>query len=396
MPQPSTDLMSREQPIAHELTTPAPAPEVTDESTGEPILALEDIVRDFGTELAVDHLNLEVYEGELLTLLGPSGCGKTTVLRCIAGLERLDAGRIVLDGEEIASTKRSVPPERRDVGLVFQDFALFPHLSARENIAFGIKDWPDDTRSERVDELLGLIDLEEQATSKPDELSGGQRQRVALARSLAPEPSILLLDEPFSNLDEAQRVRMREEVRRILKAAGVTAISVTHDQEEALSISDRLAVMVDGHIEQQGHPEAIFQQPRSRFVADFLGHASFLPGDVEGEYVETAIGPIPLKQIHGLTEDYQGTAIDVLVRPDDVAALPAPENRSDGHLIYRRYLGPSVLYRVEMHDGTTIESLHNHTDQIDLDEPISVHLTADHDLAWFPRESDLAAYAEES
>ena len=386
--------MSREQPI----TTPPSESTTESDSTGytdeEPLLSLQEIVREFGPERALNHLSLDVYEGELLTLLGPSGCGKTTALRCIAGLEGLDSGQITLDGEVVASATHSVPPEQRDVGLVFQDFALFPHMTAAENIAFGIEDWSREEQQARVDELLDLVDLAEQADSKPGELSGGQQQRIALARSLAPEPAILLLDEPFSNLDEAQRVRMREEVRRILKEAGVTAISVTHDQEEALSISDRLAVMNNGDIEQCGHPEAVFQQPRSRFVADFLGHASFIPGTVEGEYVETEIGPIPLKQIHGLTEDYQGTAIDVLVRPDDVAALPAPEERSDGHLVYRRYLGPSVLYRVEMHDGTTIESLHNHTDQIDLDEPISIHLTADHELAWFPRESDLAAYAD--
>lgn len=368
----------------------------TDQSvTGDvPLLRLEGIVRNFGDECALEDLTLTVHEGELLTLLGPSGCGKTTALRCIAGLERVDEGRIILGGELIADADRSVPPEQRDVGLVFQDFALFPHLSAAENIAFGIEDWPREHREKRVQELLELVDLADQAHSKPGELSGGQQQRIALARSLAPRPSILLLDEPFSNLDEAQRVRMREEVRRILKSTGTTAISVTHDQEEALSISDRLAVMTDGTIEQIGHPEAVFQQPRSRFVADFLGHAGFLPGEVAGEYVETSIGPVPLSQIRGLTEDYQGTAIDVLIRPDDITALPSPTERADGHVIYRRYLGPSVLYRVDVGDDTTLETLHNHSDQIDLDEPVSIHLTAEHELAWFPRESDLAGYAD--
>lgn len=362
------------------------------------VLALENVTKRFGPEVAVDGVSFTVHDGEILTLLGPSGTGKTTILRLIAGLERPDTGKIHLHGDTIANaeTGTAVSPEERDVGVVFQDFALFPHLTAAENIAFGIDDWPAEQRDARVEELLELIDLQDQADSPPEELSGGQRQRVALARSLAPEPSIILLDEPFSNLDESHRVRMREEIRRILKETDTTTISVTHDQEEALSISDRLAVMTDGHIEQAGHPEAIFQQPRSRFVADFLGHASFLPGTVKGEHVETAIGPIPLEQIHGLTEEYQGTDIDVLVRPDDVAALPAPEERSDGHLVYRRYLGPSVLYRVEMTDGTTVESLHNHSDQIDLDEAISIHLIADHELAWFPRESDLAAYADDT
>lgn len=360
------------------------------------LLQLDAIERHFDNDCALDGLSLSVHEGELLTLLGPSGCGKTTTLRCIAGLERLDAGQIILDGMVVADATTSVPPERRDVGLVFQDFALFPHLTAAENIAFGIDDWPRSDRDTRVQELLELIDLPDQANSKPGELSGGQQQRIALARSLAPEPTILLLDEPFSNLDEAQRVRMREEVRRILKATNTTAISVTHDQEEALSISDRLAVMTEGRIEQIGHPESVFQQPRSRFVADFLGHASFLPGEVIDDHVETSIGPIPLTQIHGLTEEYQGSAIDVLIRPDDITALPAPDERADGHVVYRRYLGPSVLYRVEVGNGTMLETLHNHSDQIDLDTPISIHLTADHDLAWFPRQSDLAGYASDA
>ncbi len=360
-----------------------------------PLLRLEGVRRDFGNDCALQELSLTVYEGELLTLLGPSGCGKTTALRCIAGLENLDEGRIILDDEVIANADHSVPPERRDVGLVFQDFALFPHLTAAENIAFGIEDWPREQRQARVHELLELVDLVDQGSSKPGELSGGQQQRIALARSLAPEPAILLLDEPFSNLDEAQRVRMREEVRRILKTTGTTAISVTHDQEEALSISDRLAVMTDGHIEQVGHPEAVFQQPRSRFVADFLGHAGFLPGRVIDDEVDTSIGRIPLTQIRGLTEDYQGTDIDVLIRPDDITALPAPPERADGQVIYRRYLGPSVLYRVKVGDGVSLETLHNHSDQIDLDEPVSIHLTAEHELAWFPREGDLAGYADD-
>ncbi|MFB6165375.1 MAG: ABC transporter ATP-binding protein, partial [Haloarculaceae archaeon] len=207
---------------------------------GDPILELDGVTKSFGREVAVENLSLSVAEGELLTLLGPSGCGKTTTLRMLAGLERPTDGRIAIAGEVVAGEGTFRQPEDRDVGLVFQDYALFPHLSVEENVAFGLRGIDDVDADERVTDLLELVGLAELRDRKPDQLSGGQQQRVALARSLAPEPEIILLDEPFSNLDVRLRVEMREEVRRILKEAGVTAVSVTHDQEEALSISDRV------------------------------------------------------------------------------------------------------------------------------------------------------------
>jgi len=213
------------------------------------------------------------------------------------------------------------PPEQRDVGIVFQNFALFPHLTVRENIAFGLGDGADAT-ADRVDEMLDLVDLPEHGEKTPDQLSGGQKQRVALARSLAPEPDVLLLDEPFSNLDVRLRVEMREEVRQILKAAGVTAVSVTHDQEEALSISDRVAVMNEGQIEQVGRPESVFERPESKFVASFLGRASFLEGHLRDGKVETGIGRFDAVTLEGYDTVYDGTPVDVLVRPDDLRASP--------------------------------------------------------------------------
>ena len=247
-----------------------------------PAVELDGVTKRYGEATAVDDVSLGVREGEFFTLVGPSGCGKTTTLRLIAGLERPNGGEVALNGTPVSSPDRFVEPEDRGIGVVFQEFALFPHLTAAENVAFGLEGWDAEAREQRVDELLDLVGLEAQGSSYPDELSGGQQQRVALARSLAPEPEVLLLDEPFSNLDVDLRVKMREEVRRILKETGVTAISVTHDQEEAMSISDRVAVMNDGRIEQVGDPEQVFQQPESRFVAGFLGHASFLPGYVHG------------------------------------------------------------------------------------------------------------------
>ena len=367
-----------------------------DEPSGEVVLELDGIEKRYGDRPVLRDLSLSLHEGELLTLLGPSGCGKTTTLRLIAGLERPDGGTIDVGDTTVAGAGTHQPPEKRGVGVVFQEFALFPHLTAAENVAFGLKEWPAERRQARVDELLELVDLSEERAKTPDELSGGQQQRVALARSLAPEPEMLLLDEPFSNLDVDLRIQMREEVRRILKEAGVSAISVTHDQEEAMSISDRVAVMNRGRIEQVGRPEQVFQHPRSRFVAGFLGHASFLSGYVAGDHVETDVGTIPREQIHGLVSEYDHTLIDVLVRPDDISASPAstPEE-ADGTVIYRQYLGPTILYRVELDNGDVMECMHNHTDHVELDAPVTVELDADHELAWFPREQRDAASTDD-
>jgi len=357
----------------------------TDHSTtGEAVLRLDGVEKHFGDTRVIKDLELTVRDGELLTLLGPSGCGKTTTLRLIAGLERVDGGTISLRGEPVAGDGTFVPPEERKVGVVFQEFALFPHKTAAENIAFGLTNVDADERERRVSELLDLVGLTEHRDQYPEELSGGQQQRVALARSLAPEPSVLLLDEPFSNLDVDLRVEMREEVRRILKEAGVTAVNVTHDQEEAMSISDRVAVMRSGHIDQLGDPEEVFQQPESRFVASFLGHASFLSGQVDGGVVHTGVGDVRRDRIHGLSEAYDGSDIDVLVRPDDASVRP-PDDDANGRVRHRRFLGPTVLYRVELDNGDVVGCMHNHADSVPLDAPVTVELDADHDLAWFPR-----------
>ncbi len=370
----------------HVLTTTADERfgETRETASDDVVLELADVAKQYGSEDVISALSLAVRDGEILTLLGPSGCGKTTTLRLIAGLERPNDGRILLDGTPVAGDGRFVSPENRGVGVVFQEFALFPHLSARENVAFGLQEWDSADREARVDELLELVGLSAHGEDYPEELSGGQQQRIALARSLAPEPEMLLLDEPFSNLDVDLRVEMREEVRRIIKEAGVTAISVTHDQEEAMSISDRVAVMNDGQIEQVDTPEQVFQQPTSRFVAGFLGHASFLSGSVEGDHVDTALGRVLRDTVGGLAQQYDGTTIDLLVRPDDVTAFPAEGEAADGTVVYRRYLGPTVLYRVELDSGETIECMHNHSDRIDLDERVRVRVTAEHELAWFP------------
>ena len=354
--------------------------------SADTVLRLTDVNKSYGEESAVSDLSFCVREGELLTILGPSGCGKTTTLRLLAGLEQPTDGTIEIRDDTVAGDE-FVPAEDRDVGLVFQEFALFPHMTVRENIRFGIEDVPREEREERIDSLLELVDLEDKGDCAPEDLSGGQRQRVALARSLAPEPDVVLLDEPFSNLDVDLRVRMREEVREILKRAGVTAISVTHDQDEALSISDRVAVMRGGELEQIGHPETVFQRPKTRFVAEFLGNASFVSGHVRDDVVETAVGDLPREHCYGLNETYRDVPVDVLVRPDDVVATPAGE-QANGHVTYRRYLGPSVLYRIELDNGDVVECMHNHTQRLDLGMRVEVQLHADHELAWFPAEQE--------
>ena len=351
----------------------------------DPVLSLSDVTKAFGPETAVDDVSLDVRSGELLTFLGPSGCGKTTTLRTIAGLEEPTEGEISLGDEVVAGDGSFVPPERRDVGIVFQNFALFPHLTVRENIAFGLDDADAAEAEARVDELLDLVEMVDHGEKTPDQLSGGQKQRVALARSLAPEPEVLLLDEPFSNLDVRLRVEMREEVRRILKAAGVTAVSVTHDQEEALSISDRVAVMNDGKIEQVGRPESVFERPESKFVASFLGRASFLEGELRDGKVDTGIGRFDAVTLEGYDTVYDGAPVDVLVRPDDLRATPASPELADGVVTSRQYVGPSFVYRVELDSGEAVHCLHNHVEEFDLDEPVSLELTADHPLAWYPR-----------
>lgn len=348
-----------------------------------PVLALESVTTTFEGEAAVDDLSLTVRDGELLAILGPSGCGKTTALRTIAGLETPAAGRVRIGGRTVAGPERFLAPERRDVGIVFQDFALFNHMSVAENVAFGIEDWPAEERGQRVNELLELVGLTGVADRSPRDLSGGQKQRVALARALAPEPELLLLDEPFSSLDRELRERMREEVRRILIDAGVTTVFVTHDQTEALSISDRLAVMCDGRLQQVGTPESVFAAPETRFVADFLGDPTFLAGTVADGGVPTPIGTIALDQLPGVDQADRGRAVEVVVRPDDLAIRAGAAADADGAVARRSYQGSTIRYRVELADGTELVATQNHTAGVEVGDPVSVDLTADHEFAWF-------------
>ncbi len=303
------------------------------------------MARSYGPVKAVQEVDLDVQAGRLLALLGPSGCGKTTVLRLIAGFERPDQGSIEIGGKIVANATTFVPAEQRRVGMVFQEYALFPHLTVNENTAFGLN--KRDECQARVDEVLELVGLEGLGNRMPSELSGGQQQRVALARALAPKPACILLDEPFSNLDATLRERVRQDIRHILQAAGVTAIFVTHDQEEALSLSDEVAVMINGRILQVDRPERLYRRPVSHLVATFLGDANFLPGHANGDTVECALGTIPLLEpTHG--------EVEVMFRPEDVDMVA--DEQSNAKIIERVFFGHDQLLRVSTDAQLTIKA----------------------------------------
>jgi len=286
-------------------------------------LELEGIVQRYGSHTVVDGVGFGVETGTIACLLGPSGCGKTTLLRCIAGFEEIAAGEIRIDGRTVSRAGRRVPPEKRQIGMVFQDYALFPHLSVAANVGFGLAGLAARDRRQRVAELLATVGLGGQGSKYPHELSGGQQQRVALARALAPQPELLLLDEPFSNLDVGLRERLSLEVREILKSQNITAVLVTHDQHEAFAMADEVGVMAAGIIQQWDTPYRLYHQPVNRFVADFVGQGVFVAGVViDDSSVEVELGVLesrlPLECSQGCEACGQGCGVEVLLRPDDI------------------------------------------------------------------------------
>jgi len=317
------------------------------------LLTLEHVTKRFeaGGAPAVDDLSLAVERGRILALLGPSGCGKTTTLRLIAGFETPDAGRITIAGRTVADGRDGahVEPEARGVGIVFQDYALFPHLTVGENVAFGLPRSGRSARGERVGQILDLVGLAELADRYPHELSGGQQQRVAVARALAPAPAVILLDEPFSNLDADLRAQMRDEVEKILRSTGTTAIFVTHDQEEAFTIADQVGVLDCGRLEQLGPPEAIYHHPATPFVAEFVGAADFLPGIVTSQGIVTEIG------VFGNVEAREpGEKVRVMIRPDDVTFVPDPQG--EAVILRRSFRGSENLYSLGLPSGHRVHS----------------------------------------
>jgi iron(III) transport system ATP-binding protein len=313
-----------------------------------PAIRAVDIRKSFGRTAAVDDASVEVGQGELVALLGPSGSGKTTLLRVVAGFEAPDAGTVEIGGRLVAGPGAWVEPDRRRIGMVFQDGALFPHLTIARNVAFG------EPAPGRVDECLALVGLAHRAGAYPHELSGGERQRVALARALATDPEVVLLDEPFAALDAGLRESLREDVAAILREAGASALLVTHDQEEALSLADRVVVLREGRVEQDGTPEEVYDHPVSRWAAEFLGVADVLPGTADGRSVECELGHLPADR--ALRGD-----VDVVVRPEHLAIsanghAPAPDGAVKARVVGRAYYGHDQLVRLELASGLRLRS----------------------------------------
>lgn len=326
----------------------------------ETILQVQSITKAFNGQCAVQDVSFNLKAGDIGSLLGPSGCGKTTVLRSIAGFEQPEAGSIVIGDTLVSSPSLGMAPEKRRVGMVFQDYALFPHLSVQENIGFGLQKWRANERTARVEELSDLVGLAGEGYKLPHELSGGQQQRVALARALAPRPELLLMDEPFSNLDVALRERLSLEIRNILKEQKISALMVTHNQHEAFAIADVIGVMNQGQLEQWDKAYNLYHQPNSPFVADFVGEGGLISGSVvDDNSVETALGTLTGRFIYPCRN---GCPANVLIRPEDIHH---DDNSPFQAVILRKtFRGPNILYTLELSSRERVLALvpshHNH------------------------------------
>lgn len=363
------------------------SPALSSPSTGTdvaaaPVLDIRALSVAYDDHPVVDTLNLQLPRGDIGCVVGASGCGKTTLLRAIAGFVPVNAGHISIAGRPVAGPRLALPPEQRGVGLVFQDYALFPHLRVEDNVGFGLRRWTRAQRAARVAELLRLVGLSTQAQRYPHELSGGQQQRVALARALAPQPALLLMDEPFSSLDVELRARLSAEVRQILKACGTSAILVTHDQQEAFAIADRVGVMHAGRLEQWDRPYELYHRPATRYVADFIGEGVFVPARVlSSNRVAIELGelngnvPAHLSSSNGSSSDLH-PSVDVLLRPDDVIHDDASAQTAE--VVRKTFRGGDFVYVLRLPSGQEILALvpshHDHA----IGERIGVRLDADH------------------
>lgn len=342
------------------------------------LLEVNNLSCGYGGESVVKDVSFALSQGDIGCLLGPSGCGKSTILRALAGFLPLDAGEIRLASRAISLPGRTLAPEKRRIGMVFQDYALFPHLNIADNVGFGLKDMSKVERRHKVLELLDLVHLKDLADSYPHELSGGQQQRVALARALAPEPTLILLDEPFSNLDADLRRRLSLDVRDILKTLGISAILVTHDQQEAFAMCDQVAVLRDGRLLQWDVPYNLYHEPANRFVASFVGQGGFIPGKALGpDTIESELGIIRGNRAYKWPP---GTLVDVLIRPDDIVYAPDSELRP--RVIEKTFAGTSTLYRFRCSEETEFEALFRSHLDFHLGEHVPVRVEADHLIAF--------------
>ncbi|MFN3580048.1 MAG: ABC transporter ATP-binding protein [Pseudomonas sp.] len=351
------------------------------------VLELNQLACGYASHPVVSDLTIHLRSGDIGCLLGPSGCGKTTTLRAIAGFEPVSAGEIKLDGQRLSSPSKRVVPEQRRIGMVFQDYALFPHLTVQENVAFGISKNPQ--RKQIVEELLELVKLSPLGKRYPHELSGGQQQRVALARALAPDPKLLLLDEPFSNLDGELRRRLSAEVRDILKYRGTSAMLVTHDQNEAFAVSDHVGVLKDGKLQQWDSPYNLYHEPATPFVASFIGQGYFIRGQlISPDTVQTELGVIRGNRAYQLPA---GSAVDVLLRPDDIVGQQNSSLRAT--IIGKTFLGATTLYRLQLPTGSVLETIFPSHDDHVLGESLGIRIAADH-LVVFAAQGSVNLHAQ--
>ena len=337
-------------------------------------LTVEGIEQAYGDNRVLQDLSFRIPAGAIGCLLGPSGCGKTTALRCIAGFESVQAGRILLNGEVLSSPGFTVPPEKRGLGMVFQQYALFPHLDVAANVGFGLRGLKGAEKQRRVAEVLDIVGLGGRENLFPDELSGGQQQRVALARALAPRPGMLLMDEPFSSLDTGLRVRLGTEIRDILKQQGITALLVTHDQAEAFAVADEIGVMRAGRLEQWDSAYNLYHRPASRFVAEFVGEGCFVPGEANGDgTVQIELGRLEPTEEMSLAASQ---SVQVLLRPDDI--VHDDHSSQTATVLRKAFRGASILYTLGLPSGRRVLALvpshHDHR----IGERIGIRLEADH------------------
>ena len=317
------------------------------------LLDVEGVSCNYQDQAVIRELGFHVNQGDICCLLGPSGCGKTTLLRAIAGFQAVDLGTISLENQIISEPGSMVAPERRSVGMVFQDYALFPHLTVGQNIRFGLKQLGGREQRKRVDEMLSLVKLQGLGERYPHELSGGQKQRVALARALARSPKLLLLDEPFSNLDAELRQTLSAEVRDIVKSYGLSAILVTHDQNEAYAFADHIGVIEGGAMQQWGTPNKLYHEPANRFVANFIGRGCFLPGTVHSDQlIHTELGPLKGNGAHALSPR---SKVEVLIRPDDLRLDECSRIRA--RVTRKVFTGSATLYTLQLQTGSVVEAL---------------------------------------